>query len=484
MQGGTTLYDTLQIPRDATLDQIKKAYKKLALKEHPDKNQNDPSAADRFKQINHAYQILSDANKRSAYDRFGESGVQALDNDFASPFVHAVGGPLTIFAALIFFFLVFASLLMTLAGTTAKLDGANDWTWVHSLFGVWILDVLLGIFTVVHILGFVSSITEKNWSAAVMMFTIASVLVLTITWTALVAVNLDRPSNTTLEMFERPTWITTNSPGIAALVLIFLVGLGILKQSMHLEANAFGLTKFQMMLLAAIRAGSIAMPFVLLVLISKKADDSLRDPSSSFASASWFAILAPCFAFSILRGMSTTFSTFVMTLRGAEGWRAVFCKEVISWMFAHLLFLVGIGLIGEKLQNPDTTTRTWAVTFVPWYIISGFLTLLTCCFSCTFSSAISQMQEMEEQQRRAQEYEQNQQNNNNNSNNVGEDTSAVPTSRNGDVPRPPVVVVGGGIANNDSNGSIDSTSPIILGAGSRTTTGGRGNGNYGSGDEH
>jgi len=474
---GTSLYDVLEVPRDATMEQIKKAYRKLALKEHPDKNPNDPSAADRFKRISHANQILSDPNKRSAYDRFGESGVQALENDFASPFVQTVGGPLTIFVALIFFFLIFASLLMTLAGTAAKLDRANDWTWTHSLFGVWLMDVLLGIFAIIHVLGLVSSVADKNFSASVMMFTIAAVLILTITWSAMVAVNLDRPTNTTLEMFERPTWMETNSPGIASAGLLFLVGLSVLKQSMHLEADTFGLTKLQTGILALIRAASIAMPFLLLILISKKADDELRDPTSSFATSSWFAILAPCFLFSVFRGMSTCFSSFIMTLRGVAGWKGMLCKEVFAWMFAHLLFLVGIGLIGEKLQSPETTTRSWGTTFVPWFIVTGFLTLLTCCFSCTFSSAVSQMQEMEEQQRRAQEYEQQQQNNGT--------TSSSPTRpgvENDQVPRPTVGSDRGADAvHNDSNGSIDSNSPIILaGPGPASREGG----GYGSSDEH
>ena len=271
---------------------------------------------------------------------------------------------------------------------------------------------------------------------------------------------------------------------MAATGLIFLVGLSILKQSMHLEADAFGLTKLQTMILAGIRAASIAMPLLLIVLISKKADDDLRDPTSSFATASWFAILSPCFLFSLFRGLSTTFSSFVMTLRGMEGWKGMFCKEVFSWMFAHLLFLVGIGLVGEKLQSPETTSRPWGTTFVPWFIVSGGLTLLTCCFTCTFSSAMSQMQEMEEQQRRAQEYEQAREQNGTTTSNV---TGGRTTTANEDVPRPATTVIIPSTnentthsdVHNDSSGSIDSNSPIILGGPTSTTNGG-----YGSSDEH
>ncbi|CAG8565474.1 9827_t:CDS:2 [Ambispora gerdemannii] len=71
------LYNTLGIRKAATEEEIKKAYRRLALRYHPDKN---PNAADEFKSINHAYEILSDPKKRSVYDKYGEMGIQMLDS--------------------------------------------------------------------------------------------------------------------------------------------------------------------------------------------------------------------------------------------------------------------------------------------------------------------------------------------------------------------------------------------------------------------
>ena len=64
-------YDTLGVPRKATADDIRKAYRKLARKYHPDLNPGDKSSEDRFKNVQEAYDVLSDPKKRQMYDQFG-----------------------------------------------------------------------------------------------------------------------------------------------------------------------------------------------------------------------------------------------------------------------------------------------------------------------------------------------------------------------------------------------------------------------------
>src|SRR3954464_5906227 len=67
-------YAVLGVPASAPQDEIKKQYRKLAAKLHPDKNQSDPNAADRFKEISEAYQVLGDAAKRKQYDQMRQLG--------------------------------------------------------------------------------------------------------------------------------------------------------------------------------------------------------------------------------------------------------------------------------------------------------------------------------------------------------------------------------------------------------------------------
>src|SRR5438309_10904548 len=66
------MYKSLAVKRDAKPDEIKKAYRRLARKHHPDVNPGDKAAEERFKQMSEAFDVLSDPKKRAVYDRFGQ----------------------------------------------------------------------------------------------------------------------------------------------------------------------------------------------------------------------------------------------------------------------------------------------------------------------------------------------------------------------------------------------------------------------------
>ncbi|QDK39536.1 DnaJ C-terminal domain-containing protein [Bdellovibrio sp. NC01] len=84
-------YSILNVSRSASADEIKKAYRKLAMQYHPDKNPGDKKAEEKFKELSEAYEVLSDQKKRDMYDQFGHAGAQGFGGAGSGPFGGAGG---------------------------------------------------------------------------------------------------------------------------------------------------------------------------------------------------------------------------------------------------------------------------------------------------------------------------------------------------------------------------------------------------------
>src|ERR1700733_2016972 len=92
-------YEVLEVVRTASVDEVKKSYRKLAMQFHPDRNPDNKEAEEKFKEATEAYEVLSDGDKRARYDRFGHEGVRSNDfghyqnaNDIFSHFADIFGG--------------------------------------------------------------------------------------------------------------------------------------------------------------------------------------------------------------------------------------------------------------------------------------------------------------------------------------------------------------------------------------------------------
>jgi molecular chaperone DnaJ len=88
--GKADYYEVLGVARGASDQELKSAYRKQALRYHPDRNPGDHSAEEKFKEASEAYQVLSDADKRAAYDRFGHAGLGAQGFGGGNPFAGGV----------------------------------------------------------------------------------------------------------------------------------------------------------------------------------------------------------------------------------------------------------------------------------------------------------------------------------------------------------------------------------------------------------
>ena len=92
MESKRDYYEILGVSRDASQEEIKRAYRKLAMKYHPDRNPGDKSAEEKFKEISEAYEVLSDPEKRQKYDQFGHDGIKSSFGpggfDFSRDFTH------------------------------------------------------------------------------------------------------------------------------------------------------------------------------------------------------------------------------------------------------------------------------------------------------------------------------------------------------------------------------------------------------------
>lgn len=98
MESTRDYYDVLGVSKGASASEIKKAYRKLAMKFHPDQNADDPHAEEKFKELGEAYEVLSNAEKRAAYDRYGHAAFKAGGAGAGGGFGGGFHDPMDIFS--------------------------------------------------------------------------------------------------------------------------------------------------------------------------------------------------------------------------------------------------------------------------------------------------------------------------------------------------------------------------------------------------
>lgn len=129
------LYTTLEIPKTASPADIKRAFRRLSLRFHPDKN---PGHEDEFRNVAHAYEVLSDPKKRAVYDRYGEFGLSMLGTPAAALVDPQLGSRLQrycLYASMAIILLLLFSIFLA-----ARVDHDISWKWSVVFIPLWILD--------------------------------------------------------------------------------------------------------------------------------------------------------------------------------------------------------------------------------------------------------------------------------------------------------------------------------------------------------
>ncbi|KAJ3342383.1 hypothetical protein HDU93_002499 [Gonapodya sp. JEL0774] len=135
-------YHVLGVQKTATDEELKKGYRKMALKYHPDKHGDSPEATELFQRIKLAYETLSDSNKRAIYDQYGERGLTVVSNagplaEFLSP---ELVGMINVIVMVATFFIV--TVLLFPIFLALQIDGTIAWSWAVIAIPLWIFDVL------------------------------------------------------------------------------------------------------------------------------------------------------------------------------------------------------------------------------------------------------------------------------------------------------------------------------------------------------
>ncbi|GET91832.1 Dnaj chaperone-like protein [Leishmania tarentolae] len=148
------LYAVLEVDKSATPEQIKRNYHRLALRYHPDKA--GPEGAAHFKEVSTAYEVLSDLKKKEIYDRYGEAGLDALENPVAGAALATFGSTAPVVITLGIFFTCAVMVLLFLVFLVSFVDGnLRTWNYVKVFAPLFVLDVVVGVPVLILLVVFV-----------------------------------------------------------------------------------------------------------------------------------------------------------------------------------------------------------------------------------------------------------------------------------------------------------------------------------------
>lgn len=263
-------YAVLEVDKHATQEQIKRSYHRLALRYHPDKA--GPEGTVRFKEVNTAYEVLSDPQKKDIYDRYGEAGLTALNDPVAGGALATFGSVVFVCILVLLLCITFAMILIFLAFLVSRVDGRlPSWTYVKVFSPLFVLDVVLGVPAIILLVAFaIQSPSSLHVLCGLLAFLCAVVL------TIVIPIGKDRNESSTAAT-PPVKWRVWLIPGYLLSVFFFLATLfATLPTPMKiLQLKAMGLVRLASYtpigcVLSLLQAGCVVVFFALVACRADK----------------------------------------------------------------------------------------------------------------------------------------------------------------------------------------------------------------------
>jgi len=376
-------YQVLEIEVTATEEEVKKAYKKLALKYHPDKNP-DGSTADKFKEISTAHAVLSDPKKREVYDMYGDEGMALMDNGVFGeegelvrilPFLNSPGSMMLICLLGV---LILACACLIPIFIAIKVDDKVDWSWPVVFVPLWIFNAVPLIYSCC-----LPFLTESKLKSVVSLVQYLCALVFQI----LLCIQLNT---------GQWQWAIVLIPMYIFEFLHLLKQFGACRHSVyagekaHVEAHVMPPDTFTGLGYPGFLLKHLfisAMRVWLLIFITVKLEG---------ASWSWWIVAIPIFvaiAWKLIIRISDSRKIVAMITDPEEKKRTSSVLRGLSITLGIVLAFALVFVILVVVELDNASRISTAVAFIPVFIVLG---LISCCWCCCVPLLICCRPRMEE----------------------------------------------------------------------------------------
>ena len=386
------MYRVLGVPTSASADEVKRAYRALALRYHPDKA--GPEGAEKFKQVQAAYSVLSDPGKRQLYDKYGEQGLSQMDVPGMSEAALMVGMINVIVFGLILSLLTAILVIIFLSFLSVRVEEKVEWEWTSVWVPLYIIDAFAVIVTVlvfiIKVATFLSRASEDDIDrprrtfvpeiAAAGMF-VASMGY--IVFNILVSVGLQKTEDVDWMHYFIPLYISE----IVGLIL-GVVGVAVSRDTLRQQ----GIITVSTPMLIAINILTILLNFCRIAqafLIPAKIEGHIT--------VNWWAVFIPLYLWIFITYVRALVVSVVRNRAIRDQTEGSDSVGICSMIPTGCLFLVMLGLplatllmIASKLEGSGIPLDH---CLIPIFIEISVLTIAICCGACAMVMFAATMQD-------------------------------------------------------------------------------------------